>query len=813
MKNPLTAPEVSTYYHCRYPDLRQAGKEWRGLCRVHGGKNPNFVVKPDSGEWYCHSKCGRGGSVVDLEMALSGTDFKTAVAEIEQLVGRPQKVKSKIVATYDYVDEAGKLLSQAVRFEPKDFRQRRPDGRGGWIWKTKGTRRVLYHLPQLKDADQVLVVEGEKDVHSAERLGFTATCNAEGAGKWRPDFADTLAGKSVVVVPDNDEPGRKHTADVVRSLRGKACEVRVVSVPTGKDLTDWIAAGATKETIDSAIAAAPVVSDIDQAQAEPAVATGSGPQKRRAGLPDIIVSNRQLRDLRDEGLEAIVAANCPPWMFVREGRLVDLRFKGDGHLIINDLTDVHLRGHLTNVASFFVETDFGRKPCPPPLYLPKDLLGYPRLHEFIPGIVGLTEIPVLRPDGTVLSELGWDPKTRLYYAPQAGFSIPPVPDAPSDADMERALQLIDSAIGDFPFLFDLDADGRLLPADRRQADAVISASKANALAAMLTPVVRPAITGPTPLALIDAPAAGTGKTLLAEAVSIIATGREAALFSAPGEEEEWRKQVTSYLREGVGVIVIDNVAGRLESAQLAKALTAVTWADRILGQSQTVLLPVLCTWIATGNNIQVGGDLPRRCYWIRLDAQTATPYLRTGFRHPNLRRWVAENRGELVAALLTIARAWFAAGKPKPQTPTLGSYESWSETMGGILAHAGVRGFLANSVELQQQAETATDASATLCAISAVTRGGRFTSADLHSLCRHDASGLILIPALPSALRDAVGESGLFERRLGRWLAAHADRRFGPDEIHIKRAGVMHNVQLWRIVTPACSEAKGGPIQ
>jgi putative DNA primase/helicase len=106
--------------------------------------------------------------------------------------------RREAIATYPYVDENGELLFEAVRFEPKDFQQRRPDGAGGWICNLKGTTRVLYRLPKVREAiaagEPVFVVEGEKDVHALEHAGLVATCNPMGAGKWRPEHSEALRG-------------------------------------------------------------------------------------------------------------------------------------------------------------------------------------------------------------------------------------------------------------------------------------------------------------------------------------------------------------------------------------------------------------------------------------------------------------------------------------------------------------------------------------------------------------------------------------------------------------------------------------------
>jgi hypothetical protein len=164
--------------------------------------------------------------------------------------------RGKIVATYDYVDETGELLFQVVRLQSKTFRQRRPDGKGGWDWSVKGTRLVPYRLPDLIEAvaaeEIIMVCEGEKDVENLRALGVPATCNPMGAGKWPEDFAQFFAGARVVVIPDNDESGRKHAQAVGASLRGTAGYVLVLELPDlppKGDVSDWLAAGGDAERL------------------------------------------------------------------------------------------------------------------------------------------------------------------------------------------------------------------------------------------------------------------------------------------------------------------------------------------------------------------------------------------------------------------------------------------------------------------------------------------------------------------------------------------------------------------------------------
>lgn len=158
--------------------------------------------------------------------------------------------RARIVETYDYANAAGELAFQVVRFEPKTFRQRKPDGIGGWEWSTKGVERVLFHLPQILAADrerEVYVVEGERDVLTLERVGLLATTNPGGALKWKDVVAsarEALRDRDVVVVADRDEIGEKHARDVAARLQRVVRSVRlVVPVAPFKDITDVIEAG------------------------------------------------------------------------------------------------------------------------------------------------------------------------------------------------------------------------------------------------------------------------------------------------------------------------------------------------------------------------------------------------------------------------------------------------------------------------------------------------------------------------------------------------------------------------------------------
>jgi hypothetical protein len=219
------------------------------------------IVGEKAGSWFDHEN-GTGGGPWDLIREKSGKIDGEAVEWLRS-IGieiEPKADKRRIVAKYDYRGERGELLFQVVRFDPKDFRQRRPDGKGDWIWSIKGVRQVLYRLPELIDAPadaRVYIAEGEKDVGSLVKTGLVATCNPGGAGKWRPDFARFLRGRHVVILSDNDDAGRDHAQAIAASLAPVAASAKIVdlaldqpSLPSKGDVSDWLAGGGTREKLE-----------------------------------------------------------------------------------------------------------------------------------------------------------------------------------------------------------------------------------------------------------------------------------------------------------------------------------------------------------------------------------------------------------------------------------------------------------------------------------------------------------------------------------------------------------------------------------
>ncbi len=785
---------------------RKSGGGYMARCPAHEDRLASLSINEgDDGRVLLKCQAGCDTETIMLRLGLTMKDLfpngNSAKASAPQ---------SKIVATYDYKDESGKLLFQTVRLEPKNFRQRRPNGKGGWIWNLEGVRRVLYRLPELLDAekafkanlafdeslddgseDHVIITEGEKDVETARALGFVATCNPMGAGKWDDGYSKFLEFADVTIIADADPPGRKHAEQVAQSLRrrAKARETTVLELPGAKDFTEWVEKGGAKglaEWVEKGAARKDFINLLSGGRPPDAPAAEVPDKKASADKkvddrPTIVYTNRQLDEITTEAIEVLNRTNAPPVLFTRGLDLARIGTSKEGFPVIEMVDGNKLRARLAAVSDAIgIKGDEAEEyNCFPNKDVVANVLAQGSWP--FPGLLNITECPIVRPDGSIFRSAGYDPATRLYYVPQPGFTMPDVPDSPTPEEIIAARKLLAEPFLDFPF-----AD---------------EASRANMMGLAITPPLRSIIEGCVPLAAIDGAAAGTGKGLAAQVACVIATGKEKAVMTAPGDEDEWCKKITATLLSGASLLLIDNVEGELKDPSLAALLTTKWWEDRRFREHAKYTLPNLLTPIATGNNLMLGGDIPRRCYWIRMVAATSRPWERTGFTHPQLIAWVKENRGRLVAAILTLARAWFVAGKPKGKK-ALGSFEDWSLTIGGVLENAAISGFLGNLEELYKKADASEsqwenflDA---LAAEHKKAEKDTFTTADLIAELKWNAD---LKKALPDHVAfDEKAERG-YQTKLGMQLSKRDGKRFGKYGIHLeKETGAKGPVTKWKIV-------------
>ena len=443
-----------------------------------------------------------------------------------------------------------------------------------------------------------------------------------------------------------------------------------------------------------------------------------------------------------------------------------------GHVSIEPLTEHRLRHELVRSAIFIKAGELRHSKVQPPIDVVQDILSSRSLP--FPPLEGVIQARVVRPDGSVVDTPGYDPATRLYYQPAPELRVPRIPSSPTEAQVDAALRTISSVIQDFRF--------------------ESKASKSNTLGLFLTPFVRPLIRGQAPLALIDAPQQGTGKSTLAKVACTIATGRQ-TMTSLPESEEEMEKVFLSLLRRGAQVVVFDNIDRRLDSAKMALVLTAAEFEARILGTNEQGRYPQNATWLATGNNMRLGGDMRRRCYLIRLDSGMSKPYEREDFVHPDLLGWVNENRGILIASLLTLVTAWISAGKPVAKVPRLGSFEQWAETIGSILSHVKVPGFLGNAGLLDESDEDAPQWENFLDVLYQEFGETGFTTHDVAERCRTNAS---IREALPDDVADQIDRPNAnFQRKLGQVFRKKKGARFGKNIAIFSLYGRIEEAQLF----------------
>jgi len=234
-------------------EAKKIGKEWRAFCPFHSDKKtPNLSIDPDKndGVYYCFA-CGAKGQLFNPQF----TDKKKTIEEI-----------------YSYKNEEDKLIFQVVRYDSKDFRQRRPDGQGGYIWNLSGVKRVIYNLPEIlkKSTKPVFIVEGEKDCNNLEHIGILATTNSGGAGKWRAEYNQYFKDREVILIPDNDEVGINHAQEIGKSLKEIAKSIKFLTLPgleNGEDVSDWLERGGNLEKLFTLVKTTPAfsLSEIDKA--------------------------------------------------------------------------------------------------------------------------------------------------------------------------------------------------------------------------------------------------------------------------------------------------------------------------------------------------------------------------------------------------------------------------------------------------------------------------------------------------------------------------------------------------------------------
>jgi hypothetical protein len=481
-----------------------------------------------------------------------------------------------------------------------------------------------------------------------------------------------------------------------------------------------------------------------------------------------------------ETLLALGDANDPPQMFDFGGLLAWIKTT-IGESAQSYIEAMHydaIRNRIADIGTFIetVETKAGSRQLEifPPVAIVRAIAAQKKWDiRVAPPLELLVESPRFLPDGRLITEPGYHREALIYYQPPAGGLAADVPEKPSTAQVEAAKDLIfKEYLVDFPFADD--------------------ASKANALACMLLPFVRLMIDGPTPLHLFEASTEGTGKGKLARACAFPALGRELSAMSQREDEAEWRKSFTTMFQSGGSHLYIDNLYNPkswdgtpmpIDSANLAFALTEPIWVDRILGTSHKVRIKIRCIWMASGNNVEWSKELGRRIVPVRLTTPTENPSERRNFHCSpyTLEEWERQHRLSLLNACLTLCQHWIRKGRPVGSV-CMGSYESYSRIMGGILEAAGVPGFLANRSKAAQKDRESVRWPALIRAWHQNFGGQIVSASDLHGLIfgayYSEDRSYPGIADLQVAFADIVGDKSPLsqKQKLGRAMAKQEDR-------------------------------------
>jgi len=314
---------------------------------------------------------------------------------------------------------------------------------------------------------------------------------------------------------------------------------------------------------------------------------------------------------------------------------------------------------------------------------PAAVLGAVLARQSWPGLPVLHKVistPILRPDGTLLQTPGYDEATGYYLAGRAVTE--PIPEEPTAEQVTAAREfLLGSFLADFPWCTNAD--------------------RANYIALLATPILRPFTRALSPFGVVDATMPGSGKTILTSCVGLLVGQR---VLTWTDSEEELRKTITSVLADQAGVTVFDNLVEGcvIDSAVLARLVTERVWTDRRLGTNVASQLPNDRLWLATGNNLRTGGDMASRSVWVRLDPDCPHPEARTGFSIPNLDSWILDpdHQATVLRHLLILILDWTRAGAPHEYgVPAMRQFTRWAQALGGFLTHHQVPGFLANATE------------------------------------------------------------------------------------------------------------------
>ena len=571
-----------------------------------------------------------------------------------------------------------------------------------------GTKKGAYFvIGDLIESPVILIAEGyatAATLHEATGYASVMACDS-GNLKLVAQAMKTLYPhpKIILICGDNDQltegnPGVKAAKAAAKAVKVRVCIPDFATDEACSDFNDLAATQgleAVKLAIETALAGHWKAGKQNKESEQPrAQSDRDEPGDQRIGV--VTVRAGEYPEATDAAEKHLIAAQVGIFQrgcLVRISREQTATVRGItrpvGAALIAALSETYLRDLLDRLVEWQKwndkEADFRRCSVPPDIA--KRLLSRSGMWHF-PVLTGVVTAPTLRPDGSLITAPGYDAVTGLFLDFQ-GEQFPPIPDAPTIEQGRAALALLVREI----------LENRCMDDDENTGFAFASpAAKSAALSAILTALVRHTV-AKAPLHLFSARRAGSGKSLLADAVALIATGKTATILDLAEDGDEQEKRLLAVFLAGDAVINLDNVELPLGGAHLNKALTAETFTGRILGLSQNATVPTTATWLATGNNVIVKEDLTRRVVLCQLDPQTESPEKREFER--NLEEWIPANRPALAMAALTALRSYVVAGKPKQPVPPMGSFEDWHRLVRSALIWLGEADPLGDTGEME----------------------------------------------------------------------------------------------------------------
>lgn len=625
-----------------------------------------------------------------------------------------------------------------------------------------------------------LLVEGVKDASALLALGYKV---AGLPSSYIPATAARLFRDcDIVIVPDLDLPGQKGAKRTAARLIGIASRVRIARLPgevvakQGPDVRDVLASNG-KEAVIRAIDDAFdwTAEDMDAGSTQDVIEVDHEEAQVAMGV------TKRLGDLgwNESTSDAELAR-----VYTRGGKLVSIvpieSHRDTGRYKIHELSHALIRERITQACEL-VETlersgSSIQKRVRPPEWLIKAIYERSYYHGCVRSLTGILEAPTLRADGTVLQTPGWDRETGYVYKPLADF--PEVPSNPTREDAIAAANRLLDIVCDFPFVS---------PSDRT-----------SWLAMLLTIVGRVAVDGCTPMFGISANTRGTGKGRLASITWIIAFGRDATADAWPNDPGEQQAKITTIVLEDRPAILWDNIDGEFGAPPLDIAITSRIYSDRIKGHSRsTGELPMRVVFVATGNNLEYKADTFRRVVPIRLHSPEENPEARVGFKHPDLVRYVSENRHQFLIDTLVILRAFALAGWPNHSGGAFGSFEEWDRLIRGAIVWLG----LPDPMAVRNEMESQDSSKMTLRLIHAAMKevdpeNNGISMASIKSMLESTENPHNRYPAMVQLVSDVCG-SKFCGRRLGKTLGKFQGTVLGG---YFLRGVDVSNVKRWRLV-------------